>query len=123
MSRACYHDRYMKTVLKNLSVFAALVFVVYLVANYEESALSRILTLLHLPQTSVKGIATEKAHDISNKFTSDLSSQFVDLEEQALNFTLGDAITELSRLQKIPRDFQSLRDYTSSQITNFTKKK
>jgi len=113
----------MKTALKNISVFAALVFVVYLVANYEESAFSRILTLLHLPQTSVKGISTERAHDISDKFTSDISSQLADLEDQALNFTLGDAITELSRVQKIPRDFQSIETFTTQQIDGFMKRK
>jgi|SRR6185369_11509215 len=113
----------MKSVLKNVSVLGALVFVVYIVANYAGSAQTRLLSLMNLPETSVKGISTDRAQDIGDKFKSDVESQLNILEEQALNFTLGDAITTVSRLQRIPQDFHSIQEYTSQQIENFTKKK
>jgi hypothetical protein len=123
MSRPLLLFIHVRTALKNISVFAALVFVIYLVANYAETAQSRILVLLHLPETSVKGVSTARAQEISDKFKSDLGTQFGILENQALNFTLGDAFTFVSRLHKIPEDFHSVQEYTSNQIENFIKKK
>lgn len=113
----------MRSVLKNVSLLAALVVVVYLVANYAGSAKTRIFSMLDIPGSSVKGASTEKAEEISEKFKSDIGEQVSLLQKQALNVTLGDAITVVSRLQKIPQDFQTLQEYTTTQLENFTRKK
>lgn len=113
----------MRTVLKNLSLLTALVVIVYLVANYSETVKSQVLHMLNISGSSVKGASTERAEEISEKFKSDIGMQLGILQEQALNVTLGDAITVISRLQKIPQDFHSITEYTSNQIENFTSKK
>lgn len=114
---------FMRTALKNLSLLIALVAIVYLIANYSEPVKNQVLSLLNLSTSSVKGASTERAQEITEKFQSDIGTQLGVLQEEALNFTLGDAITVVSRLQKIPEDFHSIQEYTSQRIENFTQKK
>jgi hypothetical protein len=113
----------MRSVLKNLSLLTALLVIVYLVANYAGDAKSRIFAMMDIPGSSVKGTSTQRAQEISEKFKSDIGMQFGVLQEQALNFTLGDAITVVSRLHRVPEDFHSIQEYTTNQIQNFTQKK
>ena len=113
----------MRSVLKNLSLLTALLVIVYLTANYAGDAKSRVFAMLNIPGSSVKGASTERAQEISEKFQSDIGAQLGVLQEQALNITLGDAITVISRLQKVPQDFHAIQEYTSNQIENFTQKK
>jgi hypothetical protein len=113
----------MRSVLKNLSLLTALLVIVYLVANYAGDAKNRIFAMFDIPGSSVKGASTERAQEISEKFKSDIGMQLGVLQEQALNFTLGDAITVVSRLQRVPEDFHSIQEYTTNQIENFTQKK
>lgn len=112
-----------KTFLKNISLLIALVVVVYLVANYSGSLRNQVLALLQIPGSSVKGASTERAQELSDKFKSDLRDQFVLLQEQAINLTLGDVINGLSRLQKIPQDIHSLQTFTKEQMDNMVKSK
>lgn len=77
--------------------------------------------MLQIPGSSVKGASTERAEELSEKFKSDLSNQFVILQEQVLNLTLGDVINGLVRLQKIPQDFHSLQEFTKEQLNDMVK--
>lgn len=108
----------MRTVLKNLSLLTALLLIVYLTANYAGDAKNRVLAMLDIPGSSVKGASTERAQELSEKFQSDIGTQLGILQEQALNVTLGDAITVLSRLQRIPQDIEAIKSYTEVQINN-----
>jgi len=110
--------------LKNIVLVLALVVAVYLVANYGGSLKNQALALLHIPDTSsVKGASTQRAQEISDKFKSDLGSEFENIASQAMNLKAADAINGLSRLQKIPRDINSIKQFTQEQIKTYTKKK
>lgn len=112
----------MRSALKNISLLAALVIIVYLVSSHAGQVKSVLFSLFNLPDESVMGASTIRAQEVSEKFKSDINGQLGILQEQALNFTLGDAITVVGRLQKIPQDFHSIQEYTSQQIENFIQK-
>lgn len=109
--------------LKNIALVIALVVVVFFAANYGGSLKNQVLATFNIPGSSVKGASTERAQEISEKFKSDLGSEFDIITEQVLNLKISDAIDGISRLQKIPRDFQSVKEYTQEQISHFSKKK
>ena len=111
----------MRSALKNLSLLIALVGVVYLIANYGGSVKNRIFDTFNIPGSSVKGASTQKAEEVSKTLKEDLGEQFEIVKEQALKFSLGDAFTTVSRLQKIPQDFQSIKEYTQEQINHVIK--
>lgn len=109
--------------VKNIVLIGALVAVVCLIVNYSEPFREQISQIFHLSGANVKGASTQRAQEISGKIESDLSGQLSILEDQVLNFTIGDAITGLTRLQKIPQDFYLIQQYSSNKIDNFLKKK
>lgn len=106
----------MRTALKNISLLIALVAVVYIVANYSGFAKNQVFSLLHMQTSEVKGASTQKAEEVSNKLKSDVTEQFEIVKEQALSFSVEDAINAFSRLQKVPEDFESIKSYTQEQI-------
>lgn len=110
------------SLIKNISLIIALVVVVYLIANYSGMVKDQIFQMLNIPGSSVKGASTERAQEISTKFQSDLGTQFGVLQEQALHVTLSDAIDTVARLQRVPRDFQAIQEYTTNKIENFIQK-
>ncbi|MBI3887471.1 hypothetical protein HY310_00190 [Candidatus Microgenomates bacterium] len=110
-----------RTVLKNISLLLALVAIVYFVANYTGLAKNTILSLLNVPGTEVKGASTKRAEEISDKLGSDIGNLLEQTKIQALQFTLGDAITGLSHLQKVPQDIHSMQEFTTKQIDSVLK--
>lgn len=108
----------MRTALKNVSLLIALVVVVYLIGNYSGVAKSQVMGFFNIAGSSVKGASTQKAEEVSEELKSDIATQLGILQEHALNVTLGDVMTTLSRLQQIPQDFQTLKTYTEEQVNN-----
>ena len=113
----------MFSVLRNISLLGALLFVVYIIGNYGGPVKSQLLGYLNIKEVDVKGASTQRAQEISDKFQSDISDQAGFLADPALNLRVADAITFFSRLQQIPRDIQSVHEYSKEQIDNFSKKK
>jgi hypothetical protein len=109
--------------LKNISLIVALIVVVYLVGNNVGMVKSTIMQAMNIPGSSVQGISTQKAEVISEKIKSDLGKQAGVAQEYLLNLSLGDALEVVSRLQKIPKDFQSIKEYSQEQIDNMLKSK
>ena len=109
--------------LKNISLLIALVVVVYLVANYGGSIKNQVMGMLNIPGSSVKAASTQRAQEISDKFTSDLSSEIDIVTSQVLNLKVSDAINGFSRLQKIPRDIKSMQTYIKEQTNSVLKSK
>src|SRR5437773_2136041 len=111
------------TFFKNISLVLALLVVVFLVANYTGPIKNQIMDMLHIPGSSVKGASTQRAQEISQKITNDMSAQFGILQEQVLSLKVSDAVNLLSRLQKIPKDAHSVEEFTKKQVDNVLKSK
>lgn len=71
-----------------------------------------------LPGGSVKGTSTRKAEKISSKINADIEAQMESAQEQLLNIRIGDVVDGFSRLQKIPRDVESVKEYGREQVEN-----
>lgn len=106
---------------KNISLIIALLVVVYFISHYAGGLKSEILKFFNIPGSSVQGTSTKRAQEISEKIQSDIGDQIDIAREQFLNVTLGDVINDLSRLQKIQHDFNSLKDYTEEKVNNVLK--
>jgi hypothetical protein len=111
----------MRTVLKNISLIFALVAVVYFASHYSGTIKSEILKTFNIPGSSVAGASTKRAQEISGKISSDIIGQVDVLQKQSLNLTLTDAINGMSRLQKISRDFNTLKDFTEKKASDMLK--
>lgn len=109
--------------LKNISLIIALIVVVYLVGNNVGMVQSTVMQAMNIPGSSVAGISTKRAQGISEKLKSDIGMQTGVAKDYLLNLTLGDAVDVLSRLQKVPQDFQSIKEYSQEQIDNMLKSK
>ena len=120
-----YYDLFMNKLgfLKNISIIIAIIAVVYIVANYSGLVKSTVMQLLNIPGSSVAGVSTKRAEEISGKISSDVQGQFGIAQEKVLSLTLSDAINSLSRLKKIQQDFNSIKDYSEEQIRNLMKVK
>ncbi|HZE87537.1 MAG TPA: hypothetical protein VE090_05035 [Methylomirabilota bacterium] len=112
-----------RALLKNIALIIALVVAAYLIANYTGTVKSTVMELFHISGSSVKGASTERAQEISQEIGSDFGSQFDVVKEQLLNAKVSDAISGISRLQKIPKDIKSLENFAQEEMQNFTKKK
>ena len=108
----------MRAFLKNIFLILALVAIVYFVSHYGGFAQSQLFKMFNIPGSSVAGASTKRAEEISGKISSDINDQLEILKKQALNLTLGDAINGLSRLQKVQKDFNSLKDYTEKKAND-----
>lgn len=84
---------------------------------------TKLLYVLHIPDKAVKGTSTQRAEDISSQIKSDIASSAAVLKEQVLNVRVADALGEFHRIQKIPRDINSLKEFAQDQLTNLLKKK
>ena len=111
------------SVLKNISLIFALIVVVYLVGNYTGVVKSSVMQVLNIPGSSVQGISTKKAQEISEKLKSDVIWQAGVAQDQIINLTVGDAVEVLSRLQKIPQDFRLVEQYTKEKLNDMLKSK
>ena len=103
-------------VIKNIFLVLVIAFLVYFFAQYAGTAQNQLLSVFNLPGSSVKGASTEKAEEITGKIGSDIGSGFEQIKQQALQVSLGDAITGISRLQRIPQDFQTVQEYVRGQV-------
>ncbi len=95
-----------------------LVGIVYFVANYAESGKNQLLFLLHISGSSVQGASTERAHEISQDFATDIGKQVERVKEQALDIKIGDIIGVFARLQKIPHDIGTAESFIKEQSGN-----
>lgn len=111
------------TFFKNISLIVALVAIVYFVSHYAGFAQSELMKMFNIPGSSVAGASTKKAEEISEKIKSDVEGQLGILQKQALSLTIGDAINSLSRLQKVQKDFNSLKDYTEEKVNDVLESK
>ena len=111
------------SVIKNISLIIALVAIIYLAGNYGEALKNQALAMLHIPVNDVKGVSTEKAKEISDKFKSDIGEQVGILEGQVLNLRVSDALTLITRMNKIPQDVHSAQQYLNEQIGSVLKSK
>lgn len=109
--------------LKNIIVIVLLVVAVYFASLYGDLAKNQLLKILNIPGSSVAGASTEKAEEISGKIKSDVNVQLEIVKQQALNFTIGDAINSFSRLQKVQKDFISLKEYTEEKVNDMLESK
>ncbi len=109
--------------LKNFVLIIALIAVVYIIGNYNGLAREQLFAVLKIPESSVKGASTERAQEISDQFKSDLTKQTLVLEGQILNLRVSDAISILSRVQKIPQDIHSIQEYINDQAGSVLKSK
>lgn len=113
----------MRTFFKNISLIVALVAIVYFASNYSGFIKSEVMKLFNIPGSSVAGASTQKAEEISGEIKSDIEKQLNILQKQALNLTLGNVINNVSRLQKVQKDFNSLKDYTEEKVADMLKSK
>lgn len=97
--------------------------IIYVIGNYWETARNQVLGLLHLPASSVKGASTERAQEISNQFRADINNQIGVLEGQVLNLRVSDALSLISRMNKIPQDVHSAQQYLNMQVGSVLKSK
>jgi hypothetical protein len=110
------------TALKNVSLILALVGVVYIVANHMSFIKDEVLSMV-IPETAVQGASTKRAEEISQKVKQDLVSQFGMVQERVLQIVIPDAIEEVSKLQKIPRDMKAIQEFSKEQIDTVLKSK
>lgn len=90
----------------------------YFIITYSGPVKDKFMTLFHLSAGSVKGASTSRANALTGQIKSDINNQVGSLEKQALNIKISDIVQVLSRLQKIPRDINSLENYLTAQITH-----
>ena len=109
--------------LKNISLLIALVVVVYLVGNYKGLVQGTVMQALNIPGSSVQGMSTQKGQEISQKIGGDVITQLDIMQGQVLNLKVSDAVNLISRLQKIPKDVQSVQAFTKEQISEFMQSK
>lgn len=81
------------------------------------------MQLLNIPGSSVQGVSTSKAQEITGKIKSDMSGQVGIVKDQLLQLTVGDIVGVLSRAEKIPKDFRAVEEYTKEQIGDMLKSK
>ena len=112
-----------RAILKNISLIIALIVVVYLVGNNVGMVKSTIMQAMNIPGSSVQGISTSKAQGISEKLKSDIGQQAEVAKDYLMNLTLGDAVEVVSRLQKIPQDFNSIKEYSQAKLEDMVKSK
>jgi len=103
---------------KNLSLILALLFVVYAVANYSGIATSSLMEVLNIPGSSVQGASTERAQDISGKIGTDVGDQVEIARSYILDVKVADAVAGFARLQRVPKDVQSITTYTKEQVNH-----
>lgn len=113
----------MRTFVKNILLIVALVLIVYFVSRYSGFIKSEAMKLFNIPGSSVQGVSTKKAEEISGKISSDVSKQLEIAQKQILDLTLSDVINSVSRVQKIKNDFDSLKDYTEDKVNDMLKSK
>ncbi len=77
--------------------------------------------MMNVPGADVKGASTKRAEEISGKLSSDIGNLLEQTKIQALDLTLGDAISGLSHLQKVPQDVHSMQEFTTEQIDSVLK--
>jgi hypothetical protein len=95
-----------------------LVGIVYFVANYAENGKNQLLFLLNIPGSSVKGASTDRAHEISQDFATDIGKQVESAKTQAMEIKIGDIVGFFARLQKIPHDMGAMESYVKEQTGN-----
>lgn len=104
--------------IKNAFLITLLVVGVYFVANFAEPTKNQILSMVGLAESDVKGATTQKAEEISSEIGENVNDQVSTATDQALNVRIGDIVTTLSRVQKIPQDIGNAGAFVKEQIDN-----
>lgn len=107
-----------RAILKNIFLLLVIVFIVYFFAQHAGAAQNQLFSFLNIPGSSVKGASTEKAQEVTGKLGSDVGNGLEQIKQQALQVSLGDALSGLSRLQKIPQDFHTVQEFVKGQVNH-----
>lgn len=95
--------------LRNFLAVIVLVGIVYVVTNYAG---------LLQQQVGVKGASTSRAQGIAGQLGNDVGSQVNSAEQQAMHLHVSDVINYFSRFQRVPQDFNSIKNYIQSEAGN-----
>lgn len=102
--------------IKNAFLIIFLIVGVYFIANFGGIIQSQLFSLFSIPGADVQGVSTKKAEQISSQIGSNVNDHVENATNQALNVRLGDALSTLSRVQKIPQDMGNIGAYVKEQI-------
>jgi hypothetical protein len=104
----------MRNVFRNCVAVIVLIAFVYFVSNYSGAIQEKV---------GVKGISTQKAREITGRINSDIQKQVGVAASKAGEIKVSDIVTGLSRFQKIPQDFNAMKEFVQEQVQNFRSKK
>lgn len=74
------------------------------------------MQMLNIPGSSVQGVSTQRAQDISGKIGSDVGDQVENARSYILDVKVADAVAGFARLQRVPKDVQAITSYTKEQV-------
>ena len=106
------------SVIKRIIMIGLLGVLVYTTVRYGDVIKSYLVAFVPVSESSVQGISTQKASEVTGKLQGDIGSGFDQIQQQALQISVGDLVSGFSRLQKIPQDFHAVQDYVKGQIEN-----
>jgi len=109
--------------VRSIVAVLLLVGIVFGATQYAGFINDQATTFFHQSSGSVKGAKTDKAHEITDKFGSDLEDQVEEVKKQAMNVKIGEVISTFSRIQKIPQDIKSFGVYVKDQAEDMLKSK
>lgn len=85
---------------------------------YWQNSGSNLPELPSVPEEAVEGISTKRAEKISGQLAEDIGDSTQKVQKDFLEVTIGDIVTSVSRLQRIPKDIQAGKDAIQDQVTN-----